>query len=373
MNAFTRLGVAIMTILMLASCAIEREATPKRDPGLPDLAPGERPAANTDEAGFWMLMDELENDLRNSGRLLDRPEVTEYVRGVACRLARDSCRDIRVYVIHRPGFHATMPPNGAMQISSGLFLRLQNEAQLAYILGHELGHFLRRHGVQHWRYAKSKSNLALEDHYAFSREQEREADEIGCRLVAEAGYDPRQAVSVWQGTLREEEAGSRESKNVGPTSHLAPAERVATLASLADRASMHPDHGGTVGREPYLAVTLPLRRALLEDELSRREYAEMQVVLDRLIEGGVRLGEVHFFQGELYRRRAHKGDTTEAIAAYERALEAGDAPPETFRGLALCYAKLRHFGTARAMLDRYLALRPDAPDRDMLEIDLKAR
>jgi hypothetical protein len=346
---------------------MEREAAPR----FPDLAPGQRPTADTDEAGFWMVMDQVENDLRSSGRLLGRPEVTEYVRGVACRLARGHCRDIRVYVIHRPGFHATMAPNGAMQISSGLLLRVQNEAQLAYILGHELGHFLRRHGVQRWRNARSYSDA--EHRYAFSRDQEREADEIGFRLVTEAGYDPRQLVSVWQGNLREEEVGPRESKNVGPTSHPAPAERMATLASLADRASMDPGHGDTVGREPFLAVALPLRGVLLQDELSRREYAETQVVLDRLIEGGVRLGEVHFFQGELYRRRADKGDATKAVAAYERALEAGDAPPDTFRGLALCYAKLRDFSAARAMLDRYLAVRPEAPDREMLRAIVDAR
>lgn len=44
-----------------------------------------------------------------------------------------------------------MAPNGYMEIWTGLMLRAQNEAQLAYVIGHEIGHYQERHSLERWR------------------------------------------------------------------------------------------------------------------------------------------------------------------------------------------------------------------------------
>ena len=59
-----------------------------------------------------------------------------------------------------PQFNAMMAPNGMMLVWSGLLLRVENEAQLAAILGHELGHYLERHSVEQLRAAKDRAVLA---------------------------------------------------------------------------------------------------------------------------------------------------------------------------------------------------------------------
>ena len=95
-----------------------------------------------------------------------------------------------------------MAPNGMMQVWSGLLLRVENEAQLASILGHEMGHYVERHSLERWEQAKASLTLgqvagiglalagagglsalpnliALASIFAYNREQEREADEFG--------------------------------------------------------------------------------------------------------------------------------------------------------------------------------------------------
>jgi predicted Zn-dependent protease len=80
-----------------------------------------------------------------------------YVRGIVCKLAAQHCQDIRVYVINQATFNASMAPNGAITVWAGLILRAQNEAQLAYVLGHELAHFQRRHSLKRWQDIREKS------------------------------------------------------------------------------------------------------------------------------------------------------------------------------------------------------------------------
>src|SRR5215831_9630937 len=121
------------------------------------LQPGERPTPGSDEAGLWMQMDRAELTLRTSANLVYDPALNEYVRQIVCRLAGPHCDGLRVYIVRNPEFNASMAPNGMMLVWTGLLLRMENEAQLAFILGHELGHYLRRHALQQFRDASTKS------------------------------------------------------------------------------------------------------------------------------------------------------------------------------------------------------------------------
>jgi predicted Zn-dependent protease len=116
-----------------------------------------RPDTASDEGGLWAMMDREETKLRRSPFSLRGPELHARVQDVACRLAADPCPDIRVHLVRTPFFNASMAPNGMMQVWSGLLLRVDNEAQLAAVLGHEIGHYLERHSLERLRAAKSGS------------------------------------------------------------------------------------------------------------------------------------------------------------------------------------------------------------------------
>lgn len=118
-------------------------------------------------------------------------------------------------------------PGGKIAVYTGIFPIAKNEAGLAAILGHEVTHALARHGAERMsqglltQLGLEAANIALASQGAspivmqtamaalglganvgvllpFSRAHESEADYIGLLLAAQAGYDPREAVRVWE-------------------------------------------------------------------------------------------------------------------------------------------------------------------------------
>jgi predicted Zn-dependent protease len=115
-------------------------------------------------------------------------------------------------------------PGGQVFITTGLFEQLQTEGQLAGVLGHEIGHVVARHGAEHMARAQltqgltgaavlatydpdnpaSRNNAQIAllvgslVNMRFGREDELESDQLGVRLMAEAGYDPRAMIAVME-------------------------------------------------------------------------------------------------------------------------------------------------------------------------------
>lgn len=251
----------------------------------------QHPELGTDEGGLWALLDRQEERLRHSSFLIRDKDLNDYVHGIACRLAQAHCPDIRSYLVRSPYFNANMAANGMMQVWSGLLLRTQNEAQLAAVIGHEIGHYLARHSLQGLRDAKSRSAAAnflllipvagplaaigtMAGAFAYSREHERAADQIGLELMAAAGYPPMEASKVWTHLLEELAAEKDWSGDPGKRSflfatHPTEKERQSTLEARAralGKADLDP------GVHPLRKAIAPHRFAWLEDELKRRRY-----------------------------------------------------------------------------------------------------
>lgn len=352
-----------------------------------DIQPGQRPPLESDEAGFWMAFEEFENDLKSSSLVVRDPALNRYVRSVVCNLAADYCEDIRVYIVRHPAFNASMGPNGTMQVFTGLLLRAENEAQLAYVLGHELGHYIRRHTLTRMRDVRNKtdaasvfglagaivgvpysglisSGVAYASISAFSRDQEREADEIGFSLFRRAGYDPTQAPRIWELLMAEAEAGDWPTPPILFASHPPTQERQDTLARLAAEG---PDGPSATYEERYQNTILQFRSEWLRDDLRMRNFSGSEHLFDRLAEAGHGRGELLFFKGELYRLRGEEGDGEKAVTAYTQAIAERDAPPEVFRSLAFVEWSLGHHEEARQAFERYLEFAPGADDRLMIE------
>src|SRR5690606_19271608 len=116
----------------------------------------------------------------------------------------------------------------------------------------------------------------------------------------------------------------------------------------------------------YAKALAPWRGMFLRDELQQRRFGRAEVLLDRLIASGRGLGELYYYQGELYRLRRADGDQEKAQPAYRQALRYQDAPPETHRELGAVYMQSGAAQQARAAFQRYLQLRPEAEDREMI-------
>jgi predicted Zn-dependent protease len=103
-------------------------------------------------------------------------------------------------VLEEKHVNAFCLPGGKVAVFTGLLHVVENDDQLAAVLGHEVAHALAHH---------SSERLARQQHQggglmgalrekAYDREQESEADHIGVFLMTFAGYDPKQAVVFWE-------------------------------------------------------------------------------------------------------------------------------------------------------------------------------
>jgi len=340
-----------------------------------------RPDLATDEGGLWAMMDREEIRLRRSPFLIRDPVLKAYLQDLACRLAGAHCPDVRVYPMRTALFNASMAPNGMLQVWSGLLLRVENEAQLAAVIGHEMGHYLQRHTVERLRDVRSRSAFAtflsafgvaglvgqmatLASMFAFSRDQEREADAIGLVLMRDAGYDPREASKIWD-NLRAEVAAAPNADiaraNPMFATHPASDERSATLARLAESST-----GGKLGAAEYAAALEGVRLALLEDELKRGQYAQTVVLMDRLVSLQPDGSELFYCRGEARRLRAKDGDLDAALADLQRAAELGREPPAVHRSLGFIHRAREQTPEATAAFKRYLELAPGAPDASLI-------
>jgi beta-barrel assembly-enhancing protease len=356
-----------------------------------DAAPGgglqlpgrfSRPATDTDEGGLWSLMDREETRLRRSPLAIHDPALGKYLTDTTCRLTDGHCPDIRIHVMRTPMFNASMAPNGMMQVWSGLLLRVENEAQLAGIIGHELGHYLERHQLEQLRDAKNKAVLAqlvglvggiagavgkvgiLATMFAFSREHEIRADRLGMRLMKQAGYDGRQAAQVWDNLLGELKITGGE--NVGERSamfatHPPAGNRRNDLLKLAG------DGGGATRTAEYQRMIAPLRLGWLQDEVKRGQYEESLVLFDRLLGREPADAEVLYARGEVYRLRADGDDLARSVEDLTRATAAPTAPIEAYRSLGLAEKQRSNAPAAVSAFEKYLSLSPDAPDGGMVK------
>jgi len=270
---------------------------------------------------------------------------------------------------------------------------MTSEAQLAAVLGHEIGHYLARHSIERLRDAKSKSaagqflgillaragglgaisQLALlAGMLAYSRDQEREADRIGVELMARAGYAPVEASRVWEQLLEELKAGARErdeywDESVLFKTHPPAAERQKVLADLAAAKGAQ----GRTGADEYRTALAQHRSDFLVDELKRRNFGETRVLLERMQKAFPDDGELQYCLGEAYRLRAQDKDLAEAIAAYRRAELLKGTPAEMYRSMGLVQRKLGDDAQAQNAFAKYLELKPTAPDSALIRAYLK--
>jgi beta-barrel assembly-enhancing protease len=365
-------------------------------PGLPSgwaVPPRfERPDVSSDEGGLWALLDREETKLRRSPFRVRDDKLAPYVAGIVARLAAGHAADVRSYVLRTPAFNASMAPNGMMQVWTGLLLRVDNEAQLAAVLGHEIGHYLQRHSLEQLREAKSRSAFgafmaafglvgligqvaAAAGGYAFSRDHERQADAIGVHLMHRAGYDPREAATVWtqlEAELAATAAGDASRTTSMFATHPGTEERRATLATLA--ADTVAAAGGptalVTGVDSLRQHTRALRGEWLEDEVRRSRPAESLVLLDRLLSQQPGDAELLHHRAEVRRLRNTGDDADKALADLHAALAGGQALPGSHRSIGHLQRQRGDITASREAYQRYLELAPAANDAAMVRATL---
>ena len=349
-----------------------------------NLAPGYRPAPDTEEGGLWAQTDHEEAEVKASPTLVTDEALNTYVRKIVCELAGEYCASLRVYIVDEPSSNAMTAPNGMVIVWTGLLLRCQNEAELAFVLGHEITHYLKRHSLLNFQKTIQTTGsfagltaaggigqlfglMAAGTIASYSRDQEREADAGGFDLIVGKGYDARQGAFFMANTAEEEDASPNRTKSSAYlSSHPEMKERLTVLTKRADDVETQA-HASIVGAEPYRAAIGPHRAAWLEEEFNRGDYAQSVAMITQLLKAEPQSGELHYYLGEAYRRRNANGDSANAMAAYRAAIAATGAPSAAHRGLGLVALKAGQKNFARDEFQKYLSLTPMASDRTTVE------
>jgi predicted Zn-dependent protease len=202
------------------------------------------------------LAEQVHQELLKQTRLVEDRSINEYVNSVGQRLARASGRPNipwRFYVVDDKSINAFATLGGRVYVHTGLLAATQSEAQLASVLGHEIGHIVGRHGLENVKKSQKYGTLAglatiagailggqaganlgglagnmIAGGYLMkhSRDAEREADYLGLYDLKEAGYNTGGMVEMFQ-ILQEVGASSPNAFGSVLASHPAPSERAA--------------------------------------------------------------------------------------------------------------------------------------------------
>lgn len=336
-----------------------------------------------DEIGLWTQVDELEEELKFSQEIIRDPTLQSYVEGVLCSaVGEDRCSAARIYLLRRSSFNAGMYPNGMMVVNSGLMLRMRNEAEFAAVLAHEFAHFEKRHSLQLFQQARSKSDTAaiasifigvlalfiLDDIFSFSRDMERDADLVSADFLVNSKYASNAVPEIWKRLLEEDDlrAEERDRKKRGRKTRLFDTHPpVAERAEYLAEATEGEIGEGDLGAERYQAMMAPYMLSFFDDQLQRNDFAASQYLVNALA-GEDWKPDHYLMKGELFRSRGQGDDLTVARDAFAQAIESGSERPEAWRGLGLAQLRLGEREEGRANLATYLEKAPEADDVSLI-------
>ena len=411
-GASFRLVAALTLAAFAASCASTR---------LPPIsATGSAFRPERDEKRLWADARAEERKLREKARVYDDPALADYLDGLVRRLNPPGMADnpevsFRVTVLADPTLNAFAYPHGALFVHTGLLARLENEDQLATVLGHEMTHVENRHMLRHERSTRNKQLvfagaaifaavvLANEEgrawesgHYGraasisvlaqlmvglglqlafvaavngYGRDLERDADYGGLLKMREAGYDTAQAPRVYE-LLKEDHGDSSRAEAFFFGSHPRLAERISTAQAW------NREHPGAAAPAPADAHSSFARRmrpvvrddaklniemgrlALADDELKRVLALAPEDPQAQLLLGTLRLKQAEGTKDAEARTALER----DAVGAFEEALRLDPGSAEAHRQLGLFAFMHNQRPRACVHLERFVALAPKADE-----------
>jgi predicted Zn-dependent protease len=254
---------ASLTLIALVGCVTPAIA--------PLTATGHQFGLSVEEQKLLAQAHQLHEELDRKGLLLDQPELRGYVAAVARRLVPGETAgvvDFRFHILRLPIVNAFAVANGEIYLTVGLLARLDSEAELAQVLGHEISHVVLRHGLKQYEIRRSgivAAHIAdlllfgtsiaylpfLASSASFSREQEVEADRVGLQSVVAAGYDAAAAVKIF--VAMQEVKKGEEVEGSAYSTHPTNQKRAVVLRAMIDTQALIANGRGRSGENEYTA------------------------------------------------------------------------------------------------------------------------
>ena len=359
---------ALSMVLLTFGCA----AAPVKFENEPFLS-------HIDEQVLWRRAQEAQQTLIQGGKLSDNSSLAAYVNRVTAVLRPETCPSalkFKVYIINDPFMNAHAYPDGGIFITTGLLARLENEAQLAAILGHEMAHAIARDALRtyrqcsgavgkNWSRSRSEGSEPSEELAeclkGVGRRRESAADACGLDMLVQAQYDPSEALRVF---YHQKEALSIDGSSDRPTTgfHLRWDERMQVVEQLL-AASYKGADSGKHGKAAYTSQIQPvlLLNAGLNLRLGRYRWARID--LERYLQIQPEDARAHFLLGESFQQQGGKTRIKNALQCYREAIRLDGSYVAPQKAIGMLYFKQGRKHLAGRFLQTALALSPDDKDR----------
>ena len=224
-------------VLCLIACTglVVAPVSSRAQVNLPDIgSPADAVLSKSEEARIGQA---IMRSIRASGKLVEDPQITEYVNEIGHRVAsyaNDGEYSFSFFVIDDPNINAFALPGGYIGVHTALLEATRNEHELAGVLAHEVAHVTQRHIARAVHASQRQSLLstaimlgailagaaggsgdamqgaiavaqgtAAQQQINFTRSNEYEADRVGIAALADAGFDPQGMASFFEVISRE--------------------------------------------------------------------------------------------------------------------------------------------------------------------------
>jgi len=346
-----------------------------------------------DEKRLWNRSEEEQKRLNHSSYIYEDPILKAYVNDIAQKLLPENVKEkgllVEVKVIKNPLLNAFAYPNGVIYVHTGILAKMENEAQLAALLGHEMTHITHRHTIENYRSVKNTTavlatvqmaatpfgvygglaNLlgsvgAMAAVTGYSRELETEADRGGLECMIKAGYDPREAPRLFELLKKDvEEQKIKEPFFFG--SHPRLQERIDNFNEfIVENKSVTQ---GVRNTDRFMAQISSLLLENAQLDLSMGRFSSAQNGIERFLQGEPQDASGHYYLGELYRQKGDKDDWDRALKEYILAVEYDPSYPEPHKAIGLIYYKQGFKERSVKEFEQYLFMAPDAGDKGYIE------
>lgn len=320
--------------------------------------------------------------LAESGFIYEDQELETYLNNVVKRLYApmlQSQTPPTVKVIKDPHLNAFVYPNGVIYIQTGILSRLDNEAQLAIILAHEMIHYINRHSFKafggykrHQVGQKSQgrlkdllnrlgATLSMAAMAGYSQALETEADVEGMALVTAAGYDPWEAIRLF-GHLKRELKTEQFKEPLFFGIHPRIEKRIDNCENFL---LSHPETSkkGLLNQDVFLEKTreVILVNAFLDLRAGRYDSARRSA--KKYLDLNEKEARVYYLMGEIFKLKGGAVASNKMIGFYEKAIALDPVYPEPYRAIGLLHYKDEKWGLAKKAFESYLAVSPHNQDR----------
>jgi len=350
-----------------------------------------------DEQQLWHRVQKEQETINSSGFLYHEPELENYLNRIVQKLQAYSIApdfQIQIKVIKDPNLNAFAYPNGVIYIHSGILARLDNEAQLAALLSHEITHCTHRHSLRVIRSIKDRPAYiaAVQNTLAkisavqevarllgaagsmaavsgYTRELESEADQVGLDLLAKANYDATEALRLFEHLKQEIEAEGIEEPFFFGT-HPNVQQRIDNVSAWL--AGVNQANRTVVKNTAEFQARLQrvvLANARLDLRMGRFDIAQKTVV--RYLKMRPNDARAYYLFGEIFRQRDRQADIATAVGYYEKAIALDPSYPEPHKALGLVHYKEGQKQLAKKFFESCLRLSPNTSDKAYIRGYLK--